>query len=271
MADTFTPYLRARLPETGAYSNSWGTVLNSDGLTLLDHGITGQVTIALGTNTTHSLAALSDGSAADSRYFSLLFTGTPASTVTVTVPATVLKKQYLIDNQSGQDMLIKYSASTGVTIPDGVRQLIWCDGSEVYKITANAVDAETLGGVAAAAYARLAVAQNFTAGQAITFEELTDSASITVDASLSNYFYVTLGGDRTLANPSNPRDGQTIEIHVRQDGTGGRTLAYASKWRWPDDTDPVISTGINRMDLIVATYREDLDLWFASITQNYNP
>jgi hypothetical protein len=271
MADTFSPYLRVRLPEVGQYSNSWGTVLNSDAITLLDHGITGAVQIALGVSTTHSLAALSDGSAADSRYFCLVFTGTPGSTVTVTVPGTVLKKQYLIDNDSGQDMLIKYTASTGVTVPDGVKQLIWCDGSEVYKITADAVNATQLGGVAAANYARLDQAQNFLAGQGIDFEALTDGATIPVDASQSNYFRVVLGGDRTLANPSNPRDGQTIEVHVRQDGTGGRTLAYGSQWRWPDDIAPTLSTGPNRLDVIVATYRSDLTRWMASIVQNFNP
>src|SRR5688572_23737164 len=105
MADTFSPFLRVRLPEVGQYANSWGTVLNSDAITLLDHGITGRVTIALGINTSHSLAALTDGQAADSRYFCLRFEGTPGGTVTVTVPGTVLKKFYLIDNDTGQDIL----------------------------------------------------------------------------------------------------------------------------------------------------------------------
>lgn len=271
MADTYSPFLRVRLPEVGQYANSWGTVLNSDAITLLDHGITGAVTIALGSSTTHSLAALTDGSAADSRYFCLLFTGTPASTVTVTVPGTVLKKFYLLDNNTGQSILIKYAASTGVTVPTGVKQLIWCDGTEVYKVTADAVNATTLNGVAAASYARLDQAQNFTAGQGVTFVPLTDAANIATDAALSNYFRVTLGGNRTLSNPTNPRDGQTIEWHIRQDGTGSRTLAYGSAFRWPDDAAPTLSTGVNRLDVIVATYRSDLARWFASIVQNFNP
>jgi hypothetical protein len=271
MADTFSPFLRVRLPEVGQYANSWGTVLNSDAITLLDHGITGRVVIALGINTTHSLAALTDGSAADSRYFCLRFEGTPGGVVTVTVPATVLKKFYLIDNASGQNILLKYAASTGITVPDGVKQIVWCDGAEVFKVTADADNADTLGGVNAANYARLDQAQNFSAGNGIDFEALVDGATISVDASASNYFNLVIGGNRTLGNPTNPRDGQTIEIHVRQDGTGGRTLAYASSWRWPDNTDPILSTGPNKLDLIVATYRSDLARWFASITQNYTP
>jgi hypothetical protein len=271
VADTFSPFLRVRLPEVAQYANSWGAVLNSDTFTLLDHGITGAIAIALGSSTTHSLAALTDGSAADSRYFCLVFTGTPGGTVTTTIPGTVLKKFYLVDNQTGQDMLLKYSASTGVTVPSGLKQLIWCDGTEVYKVTADAQNATQLNGVAAASYARLDQAQNFTAGQGVTFVALTDAATITTDAALSNYFRVTLAGDRTLANPSNPRDGQTIEWHIRQDGTGSRLLSYGSAFRWPDDTAPTLSTGPNRVDVIVATYRSDLARWFASVVQNFNP
>lgn len=271
MADTFTPFTRARLPEVGAYNNSWGTVLNSDGMTLLDHAITGEIEISIGSSTSYSLGALSDGSASDSRYFCIRFIGTPGGVATITVPSSVLKKFYLVDNDTGQDIVIKYSAGTGVTIGDGRKQVIWCDGSEVFKITADAENATTLGGVDAANFARLDQAQNFGAGQGIDFVALVDGATIPTDASESNYFSVTLGGDRTLANPSNLRDGQTIEWHIRQDGTGSRLLSYGSKFRWPDDSEPTLSTGPNKMDVIVATYRSSADRLFASIIQNFTP
>lgn len=269
MADTFSTSLRVRLPETGAYGNSWGTVLNQDAIQLLDTAIAGQVIIALGSLTSFSLPALSDGASSTSRNFCLIFQGTPAGLVTVTVPATVTSKFYLIDNDTGQDILLKYASSTGITIEDGSKQLVWCDGTEVFNVTTDALNALQLGGVDAALYARLDLAQNFSAGQGITIEDLTDGATITIDAALSNYFQVVLGGNRTLANPTNPRDGQTLEVLVRQDGTGSRTLAYGSKIRWPDGTSPTLTTTANRADLIVMTYYEDLDVWLATAVQNY--
>ena len=59
---------------------------------------------------------------------------------------------------------------------------------------------------------------------------LTDGATITPDLDDSDMFTVTLGGNRTLANPSNIDAGQTGSIFIVQDGTGSRTLAFGSYW-----------------------------------------
>jgi hypothetical protein len=61
-----------------------------------------------------------------------------------------------------------------------------------------------------------------------TVVALTDAASIVVDASQGTYFTVTLAGNRTVAAPSNPTDGQHITFEVKQDGTGSRTLSWTS-------------------------------------------
>jgi len=55
---------------------------------------------------------------------------------------------------------------------------------------------------------------------------LTDGASIAWDMSQGNVYAVTLGGNRTLAAPTNGEIGKTYYLKVLQDGTGSRTLAY---------------------------------------------
>jgi hypothetical protein len=55
---------------------------------------------------------------------------------------------------------------------------------------------------------------------------LTDAATIAVDASLSNIFTVTLGGNRTMGLPTNSEKGQRITFIIVQDGVGGRTLGW---------------------------------------------
>lgn len=271
MADQFSTNLKYRLPETGAYANSWGTVLNTDAIELIDQSVAGLAEINVGLSTSYSMPALSDGAASDSRAMILQFSGTPASAVTVTLPATVGSKLYMVANDTGQNLTIKYSGSTGVVINDGTVQPIITDGEEVYRLTADAVNAQTLAGVAAALYARLDVPQSFNAGQAYPFTTLTDAASITIDCEDGNNFLVVLSGNRTLENPINATSGLTIQVFVRQDGTGSRTLAYGSKFRWPDDVAPTLTTTPNRGDLIIATYNATLDRWIASIIQNFNP
>jgi hypothetical protein len=110
---------------------------------------------------------------------------------------------------------------------------------------ATAADARTALGAAA-----LAVAQSFTAAQRGTIVALTDGATITPDFAAGNNFSVTLGGSRTLANPTNQTAGQSGVIVVTQDGTGGRTLAFGSNWKFPGGTAPTLTTTAAAVDVI---------------------
>jgi hypothetical protein len=85
---------------------------------------------------------------------------------------------------------------------------------------------------------------------------LTDGATITPDFDANQNFSVTLGGNRTLANPSNIDAGQTGSIFVVQDGTGSRTLSFGTYWKFAGGTAPTLSTAVSvvdRIDYIVYT------------------
>ena len=86
---------------------------------------------------------------------------------------------------------------------------------------------------------------------------LTDGATIAVDLSLANNHTVTLGGNRTLGNPTNAEPGQTGSIFIVQDGTGSRTLTPAANWHFAKGgAHPTFSTAANavdRIDYIVRT------------------
>jgi hypothetical protein len=98
--------------------------------------------------------------------------------------------------------------------------------------------------------AALAVAQSFTAAQRGAITALTDGATITPDFALANNFSVTLGGNRTLANPSNLTAGQHGVIVITQDGTGSRTLAYGSNFKFPAGSAPTLTTTANAVDVL---------------------
>ena len=104
--------------------------------------------------------------------------------------------------------------------------------------------------------AELNTAQTFTAGQRAEITALTDAATITANFADSNNFSVTLGGNRTLSNPTNIVAGQSGSIFISQDGSGSRTLAYDSYWDFAGGTAPTLSTAANavdRLDYIVRT------------------
>lgn len=104
--------------------------------------------------------------------------------------------------------------------------------------------------------ARTDTAQSFSAAQRGAISALTDGATITPDFAVANNFSVTLGGNRTLANPSNLTAGQSGSIFISQDGTGSRTLAYGSQYDFAGGTAPTLSTAasaVDRIDYVVRT------------------
>ena len=104
--------------------------------------------------------------------------------------------------------------------------------------------------------ADLDTANNWTKGQRGEITALSDGSTITPDFNDSNNYSVTLGGNRTLANPSNLTVGQSGSIFVTQDGTGSRPLAYGSYWDFAGGTAPTLTTtasAVDRIDYVVRT------------------
>jgi hypothetical protein len=107
-----------------------------------------------------------------------------------------------------------------------------------------------------ATVAGLSIAQSFSAQQRGAISALTDGATITPDFSLGNNYSVTLGGNRTLANPTNLTAGATGSIFVSQDGTGSRTLSWGSYWDFAGGPAPTLTTtasAVDRIDYVVRT------------------
>jgi len=104
----------------------------------------------------------------------------------------------------------------------------------------------------------------FYRNQSVNPVALIDGANIATDASLGNIFKVTLGGNRTLDNPTNMTDGMILNWIIKQDGTGTRTLAYGSKFKWPAGTAPTVTATANAVSFISACYDAGNDILIAN-------
>ena len=127
-------------------------------------------------------------------------------------------------------------------------------------VTIQAYDADT---------AKTDVAQTFTAAQRGTISTLTDGATITPDFATANNFTVTLGDNRTIANPTNLTAGQSGSIFIVQDGTGGRTAGWGSYWDFAAGTAPTLTTDANAVDRIDYIVRSSTSI-HAVFTGNYS-
>ena len=91
---------------------------------------------------------------------------------------------------------------------------------------------------------------SLTGGAAANITALSDGATITIDMATACHHSVTLGGNRTFAAPSNQAVGQSGSIFITQDGTGSRTAAFNSAFKFVGGTAPTLTTGAGLTDRI---------------------
>lgn len=101
---------------------------------------------------------------------------------------------------------------------------------------------------------------------------LTDAATIAVDASLGNDFRVTIAGNRTMDTPANPSNGQQIIFQVTQGSAGSFTLTWASGYEFSAGMQqPTLSTGAGQTDLFGFIYNTAKGAWlFAAYVNGFD-
>ena len=117
--------------------------------------------------------------------------------------------------------------------------------------------------------AQPAAAQEYTKTQNFNATTLSDGANISWDLESNQVCSVTLGGNRTLDNPTNMVDGATYILTVKQDGTGTRTLAYGNAYLWEGGTAPTLTTtATTGVDIL--TFVSDGTNMFGVIAQDFS-
>ena len=161
--------------------------------------------------------------------------------------ATDQDKLYVKEGSSLVSTQADVSAKANIASPTFTGTVTIPSGASIADIgsTIQAFDADT---------AKTDVAQTYTAAQRGTITTLTDGATVTPDFAASNNYTLTLGGNRTIANPTNLTAGQSGSIFLVQDGTGSRTAAWGSYWDFAGGVAPVLTTtagAVDRVDYVV--------------------
>jgi hypothetical protein len=205
-------------------------ILPSNGLTVgTNQLVTSGSNVGIGTSSPNTKFVVSNGGAAGLEINPTGFSSAPS---------------IVSYNRSG-------AAYTQLTL-DGASNVFAISGSERMRIDSSG----NVGIGTSSPLTKLYVSGN----AASPISALTDAATIAVDMSVGNNFSVTLGGNRTLGNPTNLTAGQSGVIFITQDGTGSRTLAYSSYWDFPSQTAPTLTTTANAVDVLVYTVRSSTSI-----------
>ena len=287
MASNYTTRIRLNQQGDGDNPNSWGTVLNDGVISLVDEAVAKYTTVSLGSAATVTLSAVDGGTDVPRSAF-LEANGTVGgahTTITMIIPNVT--KGYVVNNQTTYTtttnvVKIKTAPGDGLTIPQGaISQIVVDTDGSVYSTNASGLGLGTAAsadiGVCATNIADVSLADlryvRTSATSTIIASDLhikqgslivgtssraynpiltlTDAASITSDFAKGNNFLVTIGGNRTLAAPSNAVAGQSGSIYIIQDGSGSRTLSYNTVWQFVSATVPTLSTGAGDVDMLV--------------------
>ena len=287
MASNYTTRIRLNQQGDGDNPNSWGTVLNDGVISLVDEAVAKYTTVSLGSAATVTLSAVDGGTDVPRSAF-LEANGTVGgahTTITMVIPNVT--KGYVVNNQTTYTtttnvVKIKTAPGDGLTIPQGaISQIVVDTDGSVYSTNASGLGLGTAAsadiGVCATNIADVSLADlryvRTSATSTIIASDLhikqgslivgtssraynpiltlTDAASITSDFAKGNNFLVTIGGNRTLAAPSNAVAGQSGSIYIIQDGSGSRTLGYNTVFQFVSATVPTLSTGAGDVDMLV--------------------
>jgi len=133
MTINYTSLLGLAQPVTGTESGTWGTVVNDEITALVEQAVAGGVSI----NVTAGNVTLTDtdGASNQARNAILLVTGTPGTSRNIVAPSS--SKVYVVVNGSDGAVVLKGSATTGVTIPAGTKTIAFWDGSDFVALSSS--------------------------------------------------------------------------------------------------------------------------------------
>ena len=138
MASSYTANNGIEKIGSGEQAGTWGNTTNTN-FDIIDRILNGVGAITL-SGTTHTLTT-TDGTLSDGMFSVLVLGGSPSGTNTITVSPNDQDKVYIVQNGSGQDATFTQGSGANVTVPNGSKKIIYCDGAGSGAAVVDVTDA----------------------------------------------------------------------------------------------------------------------------------
>jgi hypothetical protein len=139
MTINYTTLLGLAKPVTGTEANAWGDVVNDQITSLVEDAIANAVSISVSAG--NVTLSDNDGATDQARMAVLLITGSPGTSRNIVAPSR--SKWYIVRNGSDSSVVVKGSATTGVTIASGKTAMVFWNGSDFQTVASNNVNLTT--------------------------------------------------------------------------------------------------------------------------------
>ena len=132
---TYSDNLKLELITTGTQAGTWGNTTNTNLGTLVEQAIAGYESYAC-TGGTDTLT-MAEGASSTARNMFLRLTGTGGGTLVVpgTSPNANTKLYYIQNATASGAVTVKVSGQTGVSVPNGVKTVLFCNGTDIIDAT----------------------------------------------------------------------------------------------------------------------------------------
>jgi hypothetical protein len=261
MPSTYSPTLRIELIGAGEQDGTWGTTTNSNLGTIIEQAITGVQTITF-SDANYTLTSF-NGLPDEARNAVLVLTGTNTATRQLIAPA--VEKVYVVANGTGAGVTIKTSAGTGVTVPNGATQIVYCNGtdfalaaSQTNVLAGTGINVSTTG-INSTVSVNTAVTATLTDAQTLTNKTLISPALT------SPTLGTPVSGTLTNCTGLPLTSGITGTLAVANGGTGtttstgtGSTVLSASPALTGTPTAPTAAPGTNTTQIATTAFVQNV-------------
>lgn len=282
MASSYTTNKNIEKPGYNDYAanpTGWSGPINAD-WDIIDRGFGGVQSKSTTGGTTNLTIT-------ETQNLVLIISGTLVSNAIFTLPLNtavtgIVGGQWIVKNATAGSFTVTISpvsgGGTSVLIPQGETVSIFSDGTNVAfadnpssYITAAFAARSVLAGTAMTGGGALSSNVTLNADQAtsanwrqnaadkllnpnavwsaMTEQTLVDGATVSWDMSTGFDYILTLGGNRTISNPTNTKVGQKGRLIIQQDATGSRTVTWGANYKFSNGLAPTLSTTANAVDL----------------------
>jgi hypothetical protein len=260
MASTYSTNLKIELMALGDQSGTWGTTTNTNFGTStgnpsgLEQAIVGYGNPIFTTDADLTITLTNSNAFQVARSFALNVTSSGSLTATRNLIVDTIQKPYLIyNNTSGsQSIVVKTTAGTGITVPNGARTLVYVDGTNVVSqitqlpaLTLATALPVTSGGTGQTTYTNGQLLIGNTTGSTLTKATLTAGTGITITNGSGAITIAGNTGTVTSVSGTGTVNGITLTGTVTTTGslTLGGTLSGVSLTTQVTGTLPVANGG----------------------------